>query len=711
MVSRVAASVRGHAFAVIVILLFLCMHSAYAEPNDPPYFTNCPETYIAAECTLQVAYDFDAGDDDPGAIVRYSLGPGSCGSIDSVSGQWQWDHNGSTGLYGVTVIATDEFGEYDVCYFEVFVDSPAPSFTDCGGDSSRVTAMIGEVVRGTLHAVDPDGCPDPLTFSLFSFEGPGMFELDPASGDWTWRTHSTEDFIGDFNASVGVTDGFGSDSCMFTITVLPTFDIWIGNDLSHPQGRYAQVPIYVSDESDYMAGFDLLITYDGKILNFIDAALGEELGADGCRWEYFTYRLVNQSECSGSCPVHMLRFVAMAEADHKPPYPLCYGGDSIQLVNMRFLVSPAADFQCKFTPIDFYWIDCGDNTVSSVSGDTLWVSSHVYTLDGTFIPTYFEVTGTEGYGGHSGIPGVDCLEGNINGGSPVEGIIFRGGGIKTECIVDQELYGDLNLNRVPNEVSDAVLFLNYFIFGMSAFSIDPETQAELSDVNRDGRILTAGDFVYMVRIIVGDADLLMKACGSEEMSIISSPIDGNARISAFSDVDVGAVFFEFDVGDRDVTPRLLADQMQMKWGRVGDRLRVIVYSMSTDQIPAGSCNLLTLEGIELPALARVSASDYYGRTIYVKPNEESRESSFRLLPNRPNPFNPATEISFYSAKQENWSVEIYNITGQRVDFLSGTCVIGVNSVSWDATGHSSGLYLYRVTVGDESGKGKMILMK
>ena len=53
--------------------------------------------------------------------------------------------------------------------------------------------------------------------------------------------------------------------------------------------------------------------------------------------------------------------------------------------------------------------------------------------------------------------------------------------------------GDINLNGVPNEVADAVLYTKYFI--------DQQAQVMETDTNADGLMLTVGDLVYQIRII------------------------------------------------------------------------------------------------------------------------------------------------------------------------------------------------------------------
>jgi len=61
--------------------------------------------------------------------------------------------------------------------------------------------------------------------------------------------------------------------------------------------------------------------------------------------------------------------------------------------------------------------------------------------------------------------------------------------------------GDINLNGVPNEVADAVLYTKYFIYGLQVFCIDQQAQIMETDTNADGLRLTVGDLVYQIRII------------------------------------------------------------------------------------------------------------------------------------------------------------------------------------------------------------------
>jgi len=89
----------------------------------------------------------------------------------------------------------------------------------------------------------------------------------------------------------------------------------------------------------------------------------------------------------------------------------------------------------------------------------------------------------------------------------------------------------------------------------------------------------------------------------------------------------------------------------------------------------------------------------------------------QLMQNYPNPFNPETTIDFYLSHDENVTLAIYNIKGQKVcDLLRGATPAGKHSVVWkgsDSLGNavSSGIYFYRLTTKLGSVQRKMVLVK
>jgi hypothetical protein len=91
-----------------------------------------------------------------------------------------------------------------------------------------------------------------------------------------------------------------------------------------------------------------------------------------------------------------------------------------------------------------------------------------------------------------------------------------------------------------------------------------------------------------------------------------------------------------------------------------------------------------------------------------------------LLQNYPNPFNPATTIKYHLNKSNFVILKIYNIAGQELETLfNGFQSNGDYQLVWQPKGLPSGVYFYRLQVGDPStGSGqrfsetkKLILQK
>ena len=112
----------------------------------------------------------------------------------------------------------------------------------------------------------------------------------------------------------------------------------------------------------------------------------------------------------------------------------------------------------------------------------------------------------------------------------------------------------------------------------------------------------------------------------------------------------------------------------------------------------------------------------YGDTTYVgfktQISSKPKLSQFQLLPNYPNPFNSETTIKFIIEKPAKIKLIIYNIQGKEVrnliknNFLS----IGWHSIKWDGKNEQglempSGIYLYKIYVGNQQGMRQMILIR
>lgn len=484
------------------------------------------------------------------------------------------------------------------------------------------------------------------------------------------------------------------------------------------QGCYEYVSITTSSRIFEMGGFDFLIAYDASALTCMEATPGQLL--EDCGWEYFSYRHSWLSNCDGPCPSGLLRIIAYAEINNGPNHPSCFGPpdtDPHELAEMKFYVTNDRTFNCQYVPIRFFWHDCGDNAISNVAGNELYISYRVYNHE------MIDITGTVHYGGHWWLG--DCANPDTTKPSPIPDIDFIHGGIDIICADSIDAPGDINLNDIANEIADAVLFSNYFIFGLGVFDINPQGQIAATDVNQDGRVLTIGDLVYLTRIITGDALPFARLSPFTNAASVNMTVTHSAiEISTDSEVEIGACNLVFNYNGYDIGKPYLADGasgMTLKYNDEDGVLSVLVHSFEKGvSIGAGSESVLVIpiSGEGSVELQHSEFSDYHGNLLTVDKGEKPiRPKSYALHQNYPNPFNATTSIIFELPKNAHVKIEVFNMMGQLVTTLfDADEVAGVHTVKWNAQNSSgdrvaSGVYLYRITSEDYIDEKKMVLLK
>lgn len=86
--------------------------------------------------------------------------------------------------------------------------------------------------------------------------------------------------------------------------------------------------------------------------------------------------------------------------------------------------------------------------------------------------------------------------------------------------------------------------------------------------------------------------------------------------------------------------------------------------------------------------------------------------SFELRQNFPNPFNPATAITFSIPETGSVTLKVFNLLGGEVATLvNGQMSTGLHSVLWDAKDAASGRYLYRLEAGGATQTRAMVLLR
>jgi hypothetical protein len=128
------------------------------------------------------------------------------------------------------------------------------------------------------------------------------------------------------------------------------------------------------------------------------------------------------------------------------------------------------------------------------------------------------------------------------------------------------------------------------------------------------------------------------------------------------------------------------------------------YLIGGSMIPYGSTDLdyslLCLEGPQPTAVPTQT------------PKVRSFSISFNFFPPSPNPFNPTTTISFSLPEASVVNLVVYDTNGRQVaQLVNGLQPAGQHQVTFDGSSLPSGLYLYRLTAGQNTAAGKMVLLK
>jgi len=367
------------------------------------------------------------------------------------------------------------------------------------------------------------------------------------------------------------------------------------------------------------------------------------------------------------------------------------------MFTLDFLVTNDRTFECQYVPIKFFWMDCGDNSLAYfplTAPDSIvqGIENAVFNYYGGYDPNeYVEVTSIPTtFPTYFGAPDECTVGGGPGKPAPKRIIDFYNGGIDIICADDIDARGDVNLNGESNEIADAVLFSNYFIMGLDVFKVNVDGQIAATDVNADGLTLSVADLVYLIRVIVGDALPYNKLTTVDA----TYSFDGN---TLSVDREMGGAFLTV-AGN--VTPTLLADNMEAKWNYNGSETRILVSSMQGNTFTG---DFLQFNGqilsIEMASAAGSAA------------NLTAMPTAYALAQNYPNPFNPTTEIAFDMLHAGEYSLTIYNVAGQKVEQFSGTAAAGPHSITWNASAQASGVYFYKFETNNFADTKKMVLLK
>jgi hypothetical protein len=706
-------------------------------PCLPPVWVATPPAVVDQNHCIDYTFQLmatEGGNTPPADPVTYG------GDFTNAGGQIFRPYPCSSFVEPLEVWAMNACGGQVFYNFEIHWFSNPPVITNCPTTHGRIAK--GNTWTYDFDVVDPDPC-DVFTwtvvcdetipsatcpcppFGTYGIDGNGVF------------TFNTDDLDGGciYGFKICVYDKTGLvDCCDIEVEVLATEPFVIRIKKAHDvlQGHYVWICVGQCAGSELIGGYDFLIAYDASALTFISAKLGMVLEAQG--WEYFTYRYGPWGNCTGPCPSGFVRLVAIADMNNGPYHPTGFGGSG-QLASLKFYVTNDRTYHCQFVPIRFVWQDCGDcgdNALSSVTGDTLFIMQRVFDFEWQgadwvcgdpidFGDDSYELTWIDwdlGFGFLYGGPDPECTVcvefypddhpefPGLCKNKPIQFIWFWNGGVDIICKESIDVAGDINLNGIGHEIADAVLFTNYFLYGIGVFHIALEGQIAATDVNNDGLVLSVGDLVYLIRVITGDAlpyPKLAPFANSVDVNVV------NGLVSVNSSNDVGAMYATFEVnGAYEVVNHT---DMELVSNAENGELRVLLYSGLDDMsnyVPAGESQLFTVVGNA--ELVTAEVSDFNGNMLTTNVHKTALPTAYALQQNVPNPFNPTTRITLELPELSNWNLDIYNVAGQLVESFSGND-LGVITVEWNATNFASGVYFYRMTAGAFADTKKMVLMK
>ncbi len=410
------------------------------------------------------------------------------------------------------------------------------------------------------------------------------------------------------------------------------FKFEVGHLTEAVPGTFISVPVTKTAGTELMYGWDWLFAYDTTGLTFVGATSGVLFTIPGSyEWEYFTYRTSRPEACDEHCPPGLVQVFALAEAQSGPHQPLSHTvPDGTVLFTLNFQVKNTGAVDCGFFGIRYYWTDCGDNGTAygPIEGVGLAVADSVFDINdinitdnSTHFPSYY------------GFPDACFESGAPNPPDRFEN--FINGGVDVQCLSPFSDRGDVNLNGVPYELQDRDVFLNYFLYGLSAFTVDPVHQTAVSDIKGDNKPLTVEDFVYLDRII----DTTLSPWPHAPVMTTDSTVGLIAQVETDSSRIIrtqltrpgGALFVEFSTpgwqpGDYHINVMPAGEHLDLFQNLENDKLKIMVCGrrdLLGDQAEIDSVTL-PAEPIDLfeivysstvPEIDTAFAADYYGGKI------------------------------------------------------------------------------------------------
>ncbi len=628
--------------------------------NRQPYFTPIPDVYIAEGDSLYIDVEVTDPDGDSLVIVN---------PIHPYNSEFTDNGDGT----GVFAWAPDFIGplsaDLSPFYFVFWAtDGDASSYIRVRVNIINVNRApeinaptIVEAEAGDSLGIHISTFDPDFESTVWDVSGlPSGASFDGENpGLISWASEFADS--GQYQITLIATDPYGlADTAFIDIELFPVtlFSLRI-DTLTSFSGRTVDIDVFLKNKLN-ISNFSLLLRIDPSVLTV------QSISNAGGRCEHFDDFNYTTSENGVTGLIRINSDAGAAD-------PIFEGEGS--LFTLTIQISPDLNFVGQQVPMSFHHLFSHDNILILDNGTTVYQS---------------EINTFNGY------------------------ILIGGSG--------DRFTGDVNLNGIAYEISDAVYLSNFYINPV-AYPLN-EQQVINSDVNFDGFAPSIADLVVLIAIITGEMDPLglstKPATSAAEADIELIRNENGLFVSFDSPVDIGGAVVRFTGDDVDLLNPTNLTEMDLSTDIHKDISTCLLISYEGKSISASAPEVIKLsDDANLSVeLFDVELADTYGAIIETrKTGSGSLPESFELFQNYPNPFNPTTEIEFNLSVSAHVSLTVFNILGQEVIRLADKeYPAGQHSVTWNSEDRfgnavASGIYLYRIKAGDISASRKMVLLK